>query len=1434
MAQFTNTFSQGMDKDSSKNKYDNVHYFEAENFRVVTQNGLSSGGLENVLGNLRRVYTTVSGVDNFVVNGVVLRDHVILWTTTRDASTPDPNSVDRIWKVPIATIDALSGTDFLTLNAGWFHSNPATNHLIYSGNLNLCTGNKIRAVARYESSTIQKVYWIDGYNNLRHLNTVYNANTNDLTTLTLDKLEVISNFSVTRPEFVSMKSGNLRSGKVQYVYQLYTLNGGETVFSPASHLINIVEANDLASTTADYMGSGLDVNTGKAVVGSIEVTALGYHRIRIVAIHYSTLEGDPTVRVIEERDVSSAGETITFVDSGQSLMNYTLEDVRLYGTYTFIPKEIVVKDNILLPANIKENSFDVDFDARAYRFAGAGAVDDQDSTPNYQASAALRRKCKIYDQDGAYYLGDGTNPTGTWAYYNSAGVAVPANNITSWVNIPETFDCINKFNDIDNDGLHAHRFMYQKDGATLGGEGPHVRYTFRVKTIELDNDSAIGTILTTLENTADNPSYFNYASPYQCAKYVGYARDEVYRFGIVFFDDKGRASFVKWIGDIRMPSISTRNNVDMYIPDNGVPTYEEGRIHTLKVDIGATLEYKVIVDNDPAKSASRIVDTTLIETEAEAFQMQIDMVALAAGETGVLHIDDADFDLHNIDYTCMELGDHTITFELWNGHYSGQTWVRDGEIFGEALNLYLTNTQTVEYVAVEGTKRDFSPAFYSVPEGKTKANILYPEFTVSLSGTDAEGMSYQIVRVRRDSNDRSIRGLGMVTGTYAFDSFRYPQSWDSGVWSNDVVCFNSPEVCFNKNLDKQAGDRLKIIGTYSDTIADTTGDIYKRRYKGISALANPQKPIVPLAEGVASNEHINEHTSTIRYGSVVTMDNNLEVVIGNYIYKRQMRILAADPKCDKGTNFACLLENTTNWTGYDKNADARQLIAYKRNVFLYQYGGPSYSARTRSMYIPTGRVQKSDTAVIPAFDGDTYIGMFDYLNAGWLEGATGARSEVTIFPVETSINLDLRMDACYHNTVGTPNGTNVKLMRESKGIWYDGTLPTPLDFVQTTDMYLYNTVYSKENTSKIYVSRPYDWVEEKSFDTRILASSVKTNNELSDNWLKFGANSYIDVDPQYGELTALINYNNQLLFFQPKAFGTISVNEKALIQTNTGSQLSLGTSGILSRFDYAKTEIGTSHRDHILLTPNGLYWLDLVNKSMIKFTGGPEELSLMKGMSSWFRTKFSGSITPSRVLLYYDPLYKEVNLVDSVQNFNLVYSEITDAFVSFYTFYPRLVINYNDKLLSSSDKLSFYKHNDSAVAPCLFYGSGSKSPSSITFIINPAESKSCLFTNLEWSTEVYDNTDNKHTETFTSLRISNDYQDTNTVTLTNNVNVKRRIRRWRHTIGRAKLDETGAAIDRLDARIRDTYIKLKLEFNNTNTRRFVTHDLTTMFMLPNK
>lgn len=1379
MTKITNTFNQGLDRDSSKNKYDNVHYWDAKNMRLVTQEGLSGGAMENLRGTYLRLNMAASG--HYICGHVVMGDYLVIWTTSNNTSSPNGSSTDRIFKLHIENdLESMSGSDAaLTLNTGWFHDGGA-GRLVYTGNLYLSTGNLIVSVARYENDDIQKVYWVDTYNRLRHINTVYNADTNDLENMTEDKLDAIGDIVLTAPTVVDIVGGNLKSGKIQYGYQLYNKHGAETVFSSFTNLINLTNYPEVSSTSEDYRGSDIDELTGKAIKCSVNINSVGYTRIRFVAIHYTSLAGDPEIRISEEREISGLVETIYFTDTGNSVGSLLLENIRLVGTSLFSPEELETKDNILFPANITAESFDVTYDARAYRFGGINATDTE---PNYNDDVeGSRGMARAYQNNGDYYEITGSSKATT---LETAGTS-----IGDWEDIPADADCINKFNDLDNDGDHEFRFMYQSDGIILGGEGPHVKYEFKTKEITIDTDTAtIQRLYSEPEGTTDNPSYTDYASPYNVEKYLGYHRDEIYRFGIVFFDDKGRSSFVKWIGDIRMPSMSTINYEDTYNLGGTGVTAQVDTIEILTGGGGATdvdYSYKLYIDG-----YSYIIDNkfgvygTSVQQIAEAFVILLNTTGPVStqGTAGA-----------------AVAGEFVIT---WTAGSASHT------IIPNPAGLF-TYTPTQAYIPGTGANADFSIAWNDATDGYTKGNILYLEFTIDDIPAGAE--SYQIVRVKRESLDRSVMGQGMVGPVVA----GVPDLWDLATGYSDIYTFQSPEVAFNKNLTQQSNDYLQEIGEFDANVdTDSTWGLLTYKYYSITPMTNPQLP--ETAGGIAAgDEHETTSKTTIVDGQIVAQDQ-VEANIGGTVYS----VNNSTTHTDKGIAFVFEAVNTSfrsKNTAYDSD---RRIINYRRNIFNTQYDGLTFNNRKQNIYIAASTIQDVAASVVSVYGGDTYIGMFDYLYASWEEAeATSTRPEVIYFPVETSINLPLRIDDCYHRAWTSQTGA---LIHDYAGVHTGGTLN---DFAQTNDLYRYNSVYSKENDSKLFIQAPFDWTSQTDFPVRVYASNVKTTNELADSWLKYGANAYIEVDPQWGEITKLITVNEKMMFYQPKAFGILSVNERALLQTGDISQLSLGVSGVLERFDYAKTDIGASDTRHVLLTPNGLYWIDTINKAMYKYTGGPEEVSLMKGMDHFFRTSLVNGDT---TFLFTDPEFKEVCINDYTDNWTLVYSELTDSFREFVDLFPSYVINYNDKTWGSRNNIAFYKHNDTAANRGYLYGS--YYDSSITLLLNPNGANTSVFDNMEWLTEVYTNAGVEADVTFDTVQYWNDYQGSiaTGTTLTNGTNVKRRMRKWRHIIPRVRYEPDGATPKtRTDARFRDTHLFVKLTYtNDANDRRFIAHDITT-------
>ena len=121
------------------------------------------------------------------------------------------------------------------------------------------------------------------------------------------------------------------------------------------------------------------------------------------------------------------------------------------------------------------------------------------------------------------------------------------------------------------------------------------------------------------------------------------------------------------------------------------------------------------------------------------------------------------------------------------------------------------------------------------------------------------------------------------------------------------------------------------------------------------------------------------------------------------------------------------------------------------------------------------------------------------------------------------------------------------------------------------DLYTYNAVYSEVHNYPEYFPEIPLSVESKENDIMVYSSRPKTNGEIVDSWSKFGFNEFLEVDGQYGPITALELVNNNMIFFQPEGIGRLSINDRSLIQDDSGTALLLGTGGVLQRYDYIAT-----------------------------------------------------------------------------------------------------------------------------------------------------------------------------------------------------------------------------------------------------------------------
>jgi hypothetical protein len=736
------------------------------------------------------------------------------------------------------------------------------------------------------------------------------------------------------------------------------------------------------------------------------------------------------------------------------------------------------------------------------------------------------------------------------------------------------------------------------------------------------------------------------------------------------------------------------------------------------------------------------------------------------------------------------------------------------------------------------------------------SNLDYLSFylNVEIKNMPTGAVSWELIRSPRRESDKSILGYGALWKAVRINSGTLYQSFTDvpiidtptgGPWYTQghslslvdhVYKFISPDFLIDdKSLDSGyslrvigfLGDKLESTGTFNDlSYPFPSGDPtprstgVKTKFRQIKQLDSDTVRYIDLH--ITDFANISEEPYGVSNGILLSGETQ---ELRNLVY--MLSTSSGSANKGQGGKGLILKFSAEPTTSYDNYADYDLYYGFiHRDVYIGMYGGYTYEARINSEYIGCGNESVTVNTPVYIYGGDTYPGMFCYVNShvvtqGESASANGKLFSVVTFPVECSYNLYLSID---QNPISESNNFAHVMVRSSAGSYLADDGQTR--FNQTQNLYAYNKSYSRDLDAEKFIPLEKLNVETK-FDCRVLASNVKTNGELVDNWLKYRINQYIDVDTRYGPITNLINYNNRILFFQERGFGLLPINEQALISTNTTSKLVIGEGGILERYNYISTESGLLDRKELVSTKYGIFWTDRINSSLCFYTGGDstmtlKDLKLEKGMNSWI----SESIKYDEpVYLSYNDYTKDVYFSFVSLGKTLVYNTLADEFTGLLTFSATNFIPTGKYLLSEK-----YTIGSNAGSKLYLQGKGNRgeyygtvSPSKIQFIVNPNSEYSCIFDNLEWFSEHTNNI------TFDKLRVSDGYQDSGII----NINPVHRLRTWFTNIPRALYDLQGNDLERTDVRMRDYYLLVELEIPNTSNGTFKVDNIITDVTISN-
>ena len=1249
----TNSFVKGMNMDIDIHAIPENQYRYAENIRIITDTEGTSGVLQNI--------QNIHPVDG---GGFISDDETVLYAVTVDKYaiilTVDSKNINRVYRV----------SDYNNL--------PLKNTVIIKGKLQYGKSNRVKIVANYEAENNIKIYITDGNTPIRVLNIMDNKYvyepgvTNDLldsegNIKDLSILDLTPSSLLSPPKIVDLGSGNLQSGTVQYVYQLFNVRGSNTIMSPCSGLVHLTDSNT-SSSLNEYHGLDKKVSTGKSVKMSIDLvdktTGINYNSFynncRIFRIFYNDNTELPTVDVIAEIKSSSSATSIEYEDLGGAPINtITLEELNSLTNNSFVASTIEKKDNRLFAAGIKENTWRTDYDARAYRCT----------------------------KEGRLILKSASGQ-------NDIDVMLPEYGSAAWKNIlsdidPE-HDCINPYNSVKGQPTANDNLQYsnkvERGARILGGSGINVSYRFVYTELTMDTMQSMNTsateghdyakiqvlpqttssmtfyLLDGLKDTSINrsiPEYsrqMNYADPYIDANFRGYQRDEIYRFGIVFYNNKSIPSNVSWIGDIRMP------NAHEY------PTFFAGENL-----IGKALGLQFEVSNVPEGAVAYEIVRCRRTVDDRTVLMQ-----------GVIS------EITNYPYKYINKGDepdNSYRPRIPLGYTDQDIPVkytkagRMTEIYAEQSSTFFNDRVTKYYVTFISPELDITGESLVGKLKNAHAELLYYLHPIA-----SKGYWY---RAANGANIYSNKYFITPNNTnWGFSSDRVTESKLIGCYNSDVNGFviASEEFATEQTVHSISNLIGKRYILHNTAISESrlTVDINNNSiFPPIMAGGNIMAEKMQYYRTIGDINYLN-------LGHIHNSDgdNNGARRAGPFGY---CAVLNGDftkiPKFHRVDGVIQANYNITSVIGSQDiflNKAWFELPVVNIKLSNIPYGGNSYIARTNSTYISTN----SFTTIGPSggqslvYGGDTFIGVHDHRTANAFPDPGNGDYRASLIsctdyiPVESSINLALQYgETTSRSCEGMDDYTNPYLGTTIDG----GTLGNYNK--QTKPYYAYNDAYSVQGDAKKYVTESAYAITNANNINRIVYSQAKINNEVTDSWLQFKFADYLDVDNQYGKITNLKSFNDKLFFWQDSAFGIASVNDRSLITDNNISELTLGTGGILTRYDYITTGNGSSviNDNSITNSDFALYWHDRDKNELCQFSDTIHKLSKEKGVQTYLNANPNFVVHDS----FYDNEFNEVRFCFNTKT--LVYNEYTQSFTSFYTENPAGHLKFSDKLLYIKD-----------------------------------------------------------------------------------------------------------------------------------------------------
>lgn len=323
---------------------------------------------------------------------------------------------------------------------------------------------------------------------------------------------------------------------------------------------------------------------------------------------------------------------------------------------------------------------------------------------------------------------------------------------------------------------------------------------------------------------------------------------------------------------------------------------------------------------------------------------------------------------------------------------------------------------------------------------------------------------------------------------------------------------------------------------------------------------------------------------------------------------------------------------TTVGNGYTANSLANQsqkiLMNYTKSSGTAPYGGSGDASLANSLYMSTGHFQPITAQVkLDVFDGtnyvfnnvevaggDCFVGLVDIGYGLYDSGFDLPFSSAWTFPCESNSNYALRRGRKTSNVEmfypGTPKTQSIVMLGPSAEI--------------RLESYQYNKGYSS-NTLVKYPALPVNFINSGEFHARIRFAGQKFAGEYNDSFRIFRLLDFKDLSAQNGRINNIKVKEDKVVVWQDLSVNTVPILERQVVSGTSGDQTTIGTGGVVDRFDIISSYFGNQHQWGVIETEYGFAWFDMHRKGFVTlgFDGtGLAEVSLVKGLQGFFSESF--------------------------------------------------------------------------------------------------------------------------------------------------------------------------------------------------------------------